>query len=254
MSEIATPSKLYYHLYFQLFPALKQTSVTRDTPPSKAAEDNELESGRHIGHNHSDWIPDRYSDLFQSLPGRGRSSSLQVSVENSSRLQQQPLPNDHASTQYHIASKDWRFAHIVIDSLDLDMVPTHETRARVQLVDTDGEKVKRTEVGWGIVHLFRENEDSKDMPLSTSQEQDPTILCVPAVPSYMTPNDLLGWVGEKTLEHVSHVRLVMTGQMNRYLVLFKFRDAKFAQSWSKESNGKLFGGMEVCHIISCCLS
>lgn len=254
MSEIATPPKLYYHLYFQLFPAPEKISVTQDTSASKAAGNNELESGIHIEHKHSDWVPDKYSDLFQSLPGRGRSSSLQVSVENSGRLQQQPLLDDNTSTQYRVATKDWRFAHIVIDSLDLDMVPTHETRARVQLVDTDGEKVKRTEVGWGIVHLFRENEDSKDMPLSTSQEQDPTILCIPAVPSYMTPNDLLGWVGEKTLEHVSHVRLVMTGQMNRYLVLLKFRDAKSAHLWSKSSNGKLFGGMEVCHIFPCCMS
>ncbi len=74
---------------------------------------------------------------------------------------------------------------------------------------------------------------------------DCTTLCIPAVPSYLTPSDFLGFVGEKTREEVSHFRMVMTGRMNRYLVLMKFRDGNAARRWRKEWDGKVFNSMEV---------
>ena len=70
-------------------------------------------------------------------------------------------------------------------------------------------------------------------------------MCIPAVPSYLTPSDFLGFVGEKTREEVSHFRMVMTGRMNRYLVLMKFRDGNTARRWRKEWDGKVFNSMEV---------
>lgn len=134
---------------------------------------------------------------------------------------------------------------------------------------------KNTELGWGIVHLYRDDEESQNLErLDNSQvtvgfagstssarqdgkhvtdnedvsqecETNTTVLCIPAVPSYMTPSDFLGWVGEKTREEVSHFRMVMTGKMNRYLVLLKFRDAAVARKWKQDFDGKVFGGMEV---------
>jgi BRCA1-associated protein len=79
----------------------------------------------------------------------------------------------------------------------------------------------------------------------TRDEQDYTTLCIPAVPSYLTPSDFLGFVGEKTREQVSHFRMVMTGRMNRYLVLMKFRDGEAAKRWKTEWDGKVFNSMEV---------
>jgi BRCA1-associated protein len=37
----------------------------------------------------------------------------------------------------------------------------------------------------------------------------------------------------------------MTGRMNRYLVLMKFRDGNTARRWRKEWDGKVFNSMEV---------
>jgi len=70
-------------------------------------------------------------------------------------------------------------------------------------------------------------------------------LCVPAVPSYMSPSDFLGFVGEKWRGDVSHYRMVMTSRMSRYMVLMKFRDAKRARQFRKEFDGRPFDSVEV---------
>jgi BRCA1-associated protein len=76
-------------------------------------------------------------------------------------------------------------------------------------------------------------------------DEEGTILCVPAVPSYMSPSDFLGFIGEKWRGYVSHYRMVMTSRMNRYMVLMKFRDSRRAREWRKEFDGKPFDSVEV---------
>jgi BRCA1-associated protein len=149
---------------------------------------------------------------------------------------------------------------------------SHATKARFEPLPAG---VKNTEMGWGVVHLYRDGEESAlglGIPTAAAAtvtatasmtrgeggerkngpeghevaEEDTTILCIPAVPSYMTPFDFLGWVGERTREKVSHFRMVMTGWMNRYMVLLKFYDGKVARKWRAEWDGKVFGGLEVC--------
>jgi BRCA1-associated protein len=128
---------------------------------------------------------------------------------------------------------------------------------------------KHTELGWGIVHLYRdavetaglydENGDttvtmrpqpglttSSDSPsLRKTDEEQCTTLCILAVPSYLTPSDFLGFVGEKTREMVSHFRMIRTDRANRYMVLMKFRSPKKARQWRKDWNGKVFTTTEV---------
>jgi BRCA1-associated protein len=211
----------------------------------------------------------------------------------------QTRPKEHT---IDIAVRDWRFSPIRMEGIDMgsarenhisaasmaglsqatssettNPIPSvrgginagprsHTTKAKIESLPArleDG-TVKNTELGWGVVHLYRDGEESPELgSLSTSQdgldtkhsaakaeddleeELDTTILCIPAVPSYMTPSDFLGWVGEKTREEVSHFRMVMTGRMNRYLVLMKFRDAKVARRWRQDWDGRVFGGMSV---------
>lgn len=77
-------------------------------------------------------------------------------------------------------------------------------------------------------------------------EDDCSTLCILAVPSYLSPPDFLGFVGEKTREDVSHFRMIRTARANRYMVLMKFRNGAKAKAWQKEWNGKVFNSMEVC--------
>ncbi len=248
--------------------------------------------------------PSRADDDYTSA--RNGTSSASLSGPQG-ELQRQS--KEHTA---ELAVQDWRFGPVRMESLDMgslrdrasaasimtgssqatnsgtrEAIPSlkrginagprgHSTKAKFKPLsrDTaDGTRLKNTELGWGIVHLYRDGEETPDLgpasdvsqsptPIQTHgispqqavdrTEQDPgeqldtTILCIPAVPSYMTPSDFLGWVGEKTREEVSHFRMVMTGRMNRYLVLMKFRDARIASKWRQEWDGRVFGGLEVC--------
>lgn len=82
-------------------------------------------------------------------------------------------------------------------------------------------------------------------PSSHLSADDCTTLCILAVPSYLSPSDFLGFVGEETRDEVSHFRMIRTARANRYMVLMKFRSGKKAQEWQKDWNGKVFNSMEV---------
>ncbi|KAG4442662.1 hypothetical protein IFR05_001847 [Cadophora sp. M221] len=211
-----------------------------------------------------------------------------------------PPPNpNHITADLRTAVKDWRFGRVRVEGLDLDLDresgmerPRHKrgesssavggagnginaglapeaagslgkvTKALYKPVEQGG--TKNTEVGWGVVHLYRDGDPTSAQGMMEEDlyeadeegegagagEEDCTTLCIPAVPSYLTTNDFLGFVGEKTRDEVSHFRMVMTGRMNRYLVLMKFRDAAVAKKWRKEWDGKVFNSMEpeTCHV------
>ncbi|EEH20846.2 hypothetical protein PABG_03077 [Paracoccidioides brasiliensis Pb03] len=86
---------------------------------------------------------------------------------------------------------------------------------------------------------------------SSHSVEDCTTLCILAVPSYMSPSDFLGFVGEQTRDEVSHFRMVRTARANRYMVLMKFRSGKRAKEWQRDWNGKVFNSMEseTCHVV-----
>jgi BRCA1-associated protein len=129
--------------------------------------------------------------------------------------------------------------------------------------------VEEEDIGWGVVRLYRDSEETPglydDVPPVKSLkhgkhsrlgqlDQDPpfrnedcTTLCILAVPSYLTPSDFLGFVGDETRDEVSHFRMIRTERVNRYMVLMKFRNGRKAREWRKEWNGKAFNPMEVRH-------
>ena len=123
------------------------------------------------------------------------------------------------------------------------------------------------ELGWGVIRLYRDGQETpglddepirgKNLKVSNAvqrkgggeppafNDEDCTTLCILAVPSYLTPSDFLGFVGEKTREEVSHFRMIRTERSNRYMVLMKFRNGKKAREWRRNWNGKAFDGIEV---------
>lgn len=124
---------------------------------------------------------------------------------------------------------------------------------------------KAPEAGPGTIHLYRDAIRSPDLgphgagsDVARAEEaasearleeayvdKDRTTLCILAVPTFMTPSDLLGWFGEATLGLVSNVRLVKTSRSTRYMVLIKFRNTWSARQKQKEWNGKAFSEKEV---------
>lgn len=134
---------------------------------------------------------------------------------------------------------------------------------------------------WGIVHLYRDAKETPGLNLndyppdlkgsaaarqpsdhsgragkrgedvnshhdvSTLSDEDCRTLCILAVPSYLSPSDFLGFVGEQTMDDVSHFRMIRTARANRYMVLMRFRNGKRAREWQRDWNGKVFNSMEV---------
>ncbi|KAJ4419149.1 hypothetical protein N0V85_001135, partial [Neurospora sp. IMI 360204] len=129
-------------------------------------------------------------------------------------------------------------------------------------------ETKNTEVGWGIVHLYREADESSALRAGVSagsaasgssdagsngtanSGDDGTILCITAVPMYMSPSDFLGFIGEKWRDDVSHYRMIMTSKLNRYMVLMKFRDPQRAKDFRIQFDGRPFDSIETefCHV------
>ena len=136
------------------------------------------------------------------------------------------------------------------------------TKGRFEPLDSE-----EKELGWGAIRLYRDGQETSglyDEPTMAKgpraskagqadqqgdvpafKDEDCTTLCILAVPSYLTPSDFLGFVGEKTRDEVSHFRMVRTERSNRYMVLMKFRNGRKAREWRREWNGKAFDGMEV---------
>lgn len=95
-------------------------------------------------------------------------------------------------------------------------------------------------------HDSAEYYSSSSLQTHSPNDEDCSILCILAVPSYLSPADFLGFVGEETRDEVSHFRMIKTARANRYMVLMKFRNGKKAREWQREWNGKVFNSMEVC--------
>ncbi|KAH8161450.1 hypothetical protein CIB48_g6794 [Xylaria polymorpha] len=184
-----------------------------------------------------------------------------------------PPPQPSAALNPQTAVKDWRFRQISVESIDIDcytadtMQESHATTAAAATVGPSmgtagkGTKAlylplataKNTNMGWGIVHLYREGNATPELRLPPRQELqdeqdqdhiDCTTVCIPAVPSYLSPSDFLGFIGDRWREHISHYRMIMTGWMNRYLVLMKFRDSKQARLFGQEFDGRVFNHIE----------
>ncbi|KAL1630996.1 hypothetical protein SLS56_004670 [Neofusicoccum ribis] len=302
------PPSYFYHLAFELYPhpprpsAQDHPAATDGEPPFLPPRGTDIFTDSLPVHRVSSWAsPPRsrkhvrrsktaYSvDLTSNRPAvtqrpsysERRNSHLDSAPASSHALKPQPKPTGSAS-----ATKDWRFDRVSIQSIDMEPRPevkddagargksvSNNARASSGLA-TKGKFVpadpKNTEVGWGVVHLYRDVQETQglydDTASSTGSdggamgsegekqafnEEECTTLCILAVPSYMTPSDLLGYVGEQTREDVSHFRLIRTGRANKYMVLMKFREAKKARQWRREWNGKLFNSMEPenCHVV-----
>ncbi|KAF1977522.1 zf-UBP-domain-containing protein [Bimuria novae-zelandiae CBS 107.79] len=274
----------FFHLGFELYPS-RSSPQTTYTPPPSADIFSELPA-----HSSSSWAalapPQRsYSSVLKPCasssealrPPNPRRYSHRTRASFSEHrdspvpLVKPPTRPAHRRTR-SFAHKDWRFDAISI--LSIDMKPAEggddATRPRAKSLKlpagnsgglaTKGKFIpsnpKDTELGWGVVHLYRDGQETPglyddDGAGAAFNEADCTTLCILAVPSYMTPSDLLGFVGEHTREHVSHFRLIRTARANKYMVLMKFWEAKKAREWRKEWNGKPFNSMEpeYCHVV-----
>ncbi|KAF8328404.1 uncharacterized protein EI90DRAFT_2974435 [Cantharellus anzutake] len=101
----------------------------------------------------------------------------------------------------------------------------------------------------GMIRLFRHIQ-SPNAAETTAPQDDGTILCVLAVPSYMTPSDFLTFIAPAE-EGLAHLRLIRDVSENRSVALLRFRGRDYAEEFAQEYNGRLFNSLEPesCHIV-----
>lgn len=187
------------------------------------------------------------------------------------RTRSSPPPPAGTALGPQTAVRDWRFGRVSIETADpLNMSgetskagpsgaapslgPTLGGASTMNKAELLHLRTKHTEVGWGVVHFYRDGDETPSLGAmgeeaeeeeDASEPVDCTTICIPAVPAYMSPGDFLGFVGEKWRGDILHCRMVMTSKMNRYLALLKFRDGDVAKKWRREFDGKVFNTMEV---------
>ena len=220
----------------------------------------------------------------QAQRDRRKLASNQVELCRKTQVEAHLLPGNgkEGETDFKastLVAYDWRYDNIAVQRVD--MVPIGEGEKHVSINNGLGASpgglatkgryepldLEHDDIGWGIVRLYRDSEETPglydDVPFSKGsrggrsslrkgdgkapifRDEDCTTLCILAVPSYLTPSDFLGFVGEKTRDEVSHFRMIRTERGNRYMVLMKFRSGKRAREWRTEWDGKAFDGMEV---------
>lgn len=237
----------FYHLKFELYPTVDPTST-------------HATAGTDI------WLPTAQTSVFDDLPAHP------------------PRTNDK-ETSHNGASLtrpwDWRFGLVSIETIDpteaMAMAVAETSRPGAAAAPSLGPsfsgpgtatkatcvrlETHHTNIGWGVVHFYRDEKERAGPQLPEAErsvtaaageeEEDCSTLCIPAVPAYMSPGDLWGFLGEKWREDISHCRMVMTSKMNRYLVLLKFRHSKVAKEWKRIFDGTAFNTIEpqVCHVV-----
>ncbi|KAI1039387.1 hypothetical protein LB505_002743 [Fusarium chuoi] len=213
-----------------------------------------------------------------SVKDSGR--KLEIVTERQWLERANSFPPPHSSVAIHPqnAVRDWRFGRVSLETVDLrtghamagettrsgpsaapSLGPTFGGSGTATKAEFLPLETKNTELGWGVVHFYREEDETsglietnhQETEGSGSKDTDCTTLCIPAVPAYMSPGDLMGFVGEKWRGDISHCRMVMTSRMNRYLVLLKFRNNFRAKQWRREFDGKVFNTVEpqICHVV-----
>ncbi|CAE7178771.1 zf-UBP multi-domain protein [Pyrenophora teres f. teres] len=284
----------FFHVTLELYPSRSSPDKTFTPPPHTDIFASELPVHRRASWGSYPPAARTYSSSLKSIASGSEASQATTSRERPpparrfshrtrpsfSDQHDSPVPvikppkrPGHRRTQ-SFAHRDWRFDTISI--LSIDMHPNHGTelaQPRAKSLKhpsqphnagglaTKGNFIpsdpKYTEVGWGVVHLYRDGQETPglydDIEGASKEfnEEDCTTLCILAVPSYMTPSDFLGFMGEQTREEVSHFRLIRTSRANKYMVLMKFREAKKAREWRKAWDGKAFNSMEpeYCHVV-----
>lgn len=230
----------FYHLRFELYP-------TNDPTATGAAADTDV------------WLPPAHTSVFDDLPAHPPPiHDLESSNTEDTRREK---------------TQDWRFGHVSIETIDpIAAMKVTKAQAAPSLgppISGPGTATKatclrlqthHTNIGWGVVHFYRDDQESTALRLAEAatatatataaggnveKEEDCSTLCIPAVPAYMSPGDLWGFMGERWRDDISHCRMVKTSQRNRYLVLLKFRHGKVAREWKKTFDGTVFNTMEV---------
>lgn len=88
----------------------------------------------------------------------------------------------------------------------------------------------------GIIHLYTEHPTGS----STSAAKTSRMVCIVAVPTWLSISDLMAFFGKEFLDTMEGIRVLSDTSPNKYMVVLKFPEAKGAVSFVSEFHGKQF--------------
>ncbi|EEB95894.1 hypothetical protein MPER_05066, partial [Moniliophthora perniciosa FA553] len=111
--------------------------------------------------------------------------------------------------------------------------------------DPEGSSTGALNLPDGIVHVYRESSGTSNEETANPDDstRDGTVLGILAVPSWMTPSDILTFVAPAA-EGISHLRIIRDSVPNRSMALIKFPKSEDATEFAEAYNGKPFNSME----------
>lgn len=139
------------------------------------------------------------------------------------------------------ATSDYRYSTISVTSIN-----------NLPDMNQSMEPMRAKLLGNGVIRLLRDFEDGDDDDVATiSSPGDDTMVAIIAVPTYFTATDLLGFIGDHYMKNVTHIRILKSDKVNRFLVLIKFDDLVKAEEFQYHYDGKPFNSMEpeTCHVV-----
>ncbi|EGV66423.1 hypothetical protein CANTEDRAFT_100543 [Yamadazyma tenuis ATCC 10573] len=147
---------------------------------------------------------------------------------------------------------DYRYSQLEVQSIN-------NTKKKKPFKMNSREPIKAKFLGEGIVRLYREFEDDSDSDdgpeevksTVVSNQGDDTMLSIISIPTYFTATDVLGFIGEKYMAYITHIRILKSEKPNRFLVLLKFNDLVKTAEFQYNFDGKPFNSMEpeACHVV-----
>jgi BRCA1-associated protein len=184
-----------------------------------------------------------------------------------------PLPDDtgvdvNTGIDLKAAHLDYRYGPVSIDWFDF-RPSSMSTDPHDKDTDTVPFVLGCASLGKGVLHLYRnvlpstshttvgdvagggaQAATTSTMPESSSENvmsadgSDGTLIALLAVPSHMTPADVLAFLGA-AIEHMTHLRLVHDVSPHRYIALLKFSEPIYADAFVEEFHGRPFSLLEV---------
>lgn len=213
---------------------------------SSSEDDGSAHARYHL--KFDDYVPLESEQVMRSysttmIGSKQPSSTASTSATSSSKGTQQELSAATPSTLMTTPRKESPGHQRV------PRTPTSPTRGRFVQIKSSTE-LTTPDFAYGIIHLYRDVTGTGDAEITTvgrrpGTPEEENVLAILAVPSYMTANDFMGFVGEQQRNQVSHFRMIRTEAANRYMVLLKFRTNEAAKEFHKNFNGKAFNSMEV---------
>lgn len=143
-------------------------------------------------------------------------------------------------------NSDYRYSTILVTSID--NLPGMNPGQSL-------EPMRAKLLGEGVIRLLRDFEDEDDTEVSKTttitSPGDDTMVAIIAVPTYFTATDLLGFVGDHYMKSVTHIRILKSDKVNRFMVLIKFNNLVKAEEFQYHYDGKPFNSMEpeTCHVV-----